>query len=233
VHWTNLVKIFLACFRSDPELGQVAGSRGKALGWLLGVTWLNHAHDPRTPGNLAWLGRTSRPRWPAFSRRGHVGVDIGFSRPYLKTMILALDLEGTLISSATICWPRPGLFPFLTWAWEAFERIVVFSAVPATVAGQICWDLAAEGEAPAWFADVPAFEAQAEKKDLARIGPLGRVLLVDDHAEYVLAAQKPWWVPIARFCPELGCGDPDVDDGELARVREDINFRLMGIARVF
>jgi hypothetical protein len=42
---------------------------------------------------------------------------------------------------------------------------------------------------------------------------------VDDNPDYVLDDQKPWWVPIARFCPELGCGDPDVDDGELARVR--------------
>jgi len=37
-------------------------------GFVPSTTWLNHAHDPRTSGNLARLARTSLPRWPAFEK---------------------------------------------------------------------------------------------------------------------------------------------------------------------
>ncbi|MGD9830135.1 MAG: hypothetical protein AB7E70_06365 [Hyphomicrobiaceae bacterium] len=43
--------------------------------------------------------------------------------------VLALDLEGTLISNAMSCIPRPGLFAFLEGCREMFARVVLFAAV--------------------------------------------------------------------------------------------------------
>ena len=50
-----------------------------------------------------------------------------FSR--LKPIVIALDLEGTLISNAVSQFPRPGLYSFLEYCQENFSRIVIFTAV--------------------------------------------------------------------------------------------------------
>ncbi len=68
--------------------------------------------------------------------------------------VLALDLEGTLISSAVSQFPRPGLRDFLAWALGNFERVVVFTSVRAEVAREVMATLVEYGDAPAAFADV-------------------------------------------------------------------------------
>jgi len=79
-------------------------------------------------------------------------------------MILALDLEGTLISSAMVCWARPGLLDFLEWAKTRFPKIVIFTAVPEDIARRIPADLAELGEMPAWFKDVPILMSLTSKR---------------------------------------------------------------------
>ena len=49
--------------------------------------------------------------------------------PSTPLHVLALDLEGTLISNAMSCIPRPGLFAFLEGCREMFARVVLFTAV--------------------------------------------------------------------------------------------------------
>jgi hypothetical protein len=46
-----------------------------------------------------------------------------------KQLTIALDLEGTLISNAVSQFPRPGLFTFLEYCHQNFDRSVVFTAV--------------------------------------------------------------------------------------------------------
>jgi NLI interacting factor-like phosphatase len=46
-----------------------------------------------------------------------------------KNLTIALDLEGTLISNAVSQFPRPGLFTFLEYCHENFDRLVMFTAV--------------------------------------------------------------------------------------------------------
>jgi hypothetical protein len=43
--------------------------------------------------------------------------------------VLALDLEGTLISNAASQIPRPGLYEFLASCQQLFQRIVIFTTV--------------------------------------------------------------------------------------------------------
>ena len=39
-----------------------------------------------------------------------------------RPRVLAMDLEGTLVSNAVSQLPRPGLYDFLEWAAATFER---------------------------------------------------------------------------------------------------------------
>ena len=48
----------------------------------------------------------------------------------MKPTILALDLEGTLISNAVSQIPRPGLHRFLEDVRSQFEELVLFTTVP-------------------------------------------------------------------------------------------------------
>jgi hypothetical protein len=46
-----------------------------------------------------------------------------------KYKVLALDLEGTLISNAVSIFPRPGLYNFLEFCHDTFDKIVLFTSV--------------------------------------------------------------------------------------------------------
>lgn len=130
--------------------------------------------------------------------------------------VLALDLEGTLISSAVSQFPRPGLRDFLAWALGAFERVVVFSSVRAEVAREVMATLVEYGDAPAAFADVEIVAWQGKLKDLGfvRGATPAEVLLVDDQERVIDPAQRDRWVAVAEW------DDPAVtDDRELERVR--------------
>ena len=47
-----------------------------------------------------------------------------------KYSVIALDLEGTLISNAISQFPRPGLYRFLEFCYRNFSRVVLFTSVP-------------------------------------------------------------------------------------------------------
>ncbi|ABC30146.1 hypothetical protein HCH_03396 [Hahella chejuensis KCTC 2396] len=68
--------------------------------------------------------------------------------------VLALDLEGTLISNAMSQIPRPNLHPFLTNCKQAFQRIVIFTAINEERFRKIAILLSDEGVAPEWFKDI-------------------------------------------------------------------------------
>jgi hypothetical protein len=142
---------------------------------------------------------------------------------------LALDLEGTLISNAVSAFPRSGLYDFLSFCREKFDRLVIFTSVPQATAIRIMGILAAEGSTPVWFADLDVFTCERHmQKDLGRIGHPGSVWLVDDQEAYILPGQRDQWVPIQEFMP------PFVqEDYELARVREALLESLDGMEDVY
>jgi len=71
-----------------------------------------------------------------------------------RPTVLALDLEGTLISNAMSQIPRPGLAHFLSQCKELFPRVVVFTTVKEELFRKIAGLLVEESVAPSWFADV-------------------------------------------------------------------------------
>ncbi|MCU1082908.1 NIF family HAD-type phosphatase [Stenotrophomonas maltophilia] len=128
----------------------------------------------------------------------------------MRPSILALDLEGTLISNAVSQIPRPGLYDFLEWAQAQFDRLVMFTTVDEARFRRIAALLASEGRAPAWFSELACTEWSGPTKDLTFVSPkLGDALLFDDHAAYVHPGQESLWVEVPLF----GSPYPLYDDG--------------------
>lgn len=139
--------------------------------------------------------------------------------------VLALDLEGTLISSAVSQFPRPGLREFLAWALGAFQRVVVFTSVRAEVARRVLATLVEYGDAPADFANVEIVAWQGKVKDLGFVNDAtpAEVVLVDDQERVVEPTQRDRWVAITEW------DDPAVtDDRELERVRSVLEAMRTG-----
>lgn len=118
-----------------------------------------------------------------------------------KYQVLALDLEGTLISNGVSQIPRPGLLSFLTACAHRFPRIVLFTTVPQprfrSIAAMLCQD----GFAPHWFPDMEYVEWSGPTKDLRYIRCVreGDVLLIDDCSDYVYPGQQSQWIQIPLF----------------------------------
>lgn len=72
----------------------------------------------------------------------------------MKPSILALDLEGTLISNAISQIPRPGLCRFLEDVRSHFSQLMMFTTVPEERFRSIADLLVREGSAPPWFASI-------------------------------------------------------------------------------
>lgn len=146
-----------------------------------------------------------------------------------RETVLALDLEGTVISNAVSQFPRPGLYAFLGFCREHFERMVLYTAVRDAVGEAIIRTLVAENTVPKWFLDVPFVRWDGHLKDLGNIPdarPCG-CLLIDDNRDYVVDDQVAQWIPIAKYespYPET--------DRELARVQQAIveRFRRADVA---
>ena len=136
----------------------------------------------------------------------------------MKPTILALDLEGTLISNAVSQIPRPGLHTFLIAARSLFERLVIFTTVPEDRVRKISELLLREGCVPAWFVELPYVQWSGKIKDLSFVTPtIGEALLLDDHGPYVKPGQEHLWVEIPLF----GSPYPPEDDGL------DVAYRLL------
>lgn len=118
-----------------------------------------------------------------------------------RPFVLALDLEGTLISNAMSQIPRPGLFDFLTRCQELFPRVVMFTTVKEERFRAIAKLLVEEKMAPEWFADIEYVNWQGETKDLNFIpgADIENTLLVDDFEKYVHPGQESRWLEIDYF----------------------------------
>lgn len=140
----------------------------------------------------------------------------------MRPTILALDLEGTLISNAISQIPRPGLFQFLESVHSQFDELVMFTTVPESLTQSIAGLLVREGSAPEWFSQLPYVQWSGKTKDLSYVCPrLGSALLLDDYGPYVHPGQEQFWVEIPLF------GSPYSDDDKGLKVAaEHLNERL-------
>ncbi|WP_142806923.1 NIF family HAD-type phosphatase [Stenotrophomonas maltophilia] len=118
----------------------------------------------------------------------------------MRPSILALDLEGTLISNAVSQIPRPGLYEFLQYAQGQFDQLVMFTTVDEMRFRRIAALLVSEGKAPDWFVQLAYTTWSGRTKDLTFVSPtLGEALLFDDHAAYVHPGQEVLWVEVPLF----------------------------------
>ncbi len=137
--------------------------------------------------------------------------------------VIALDLEGTLISNAVSQFARPGLSDFLDFCFHRFSQIHLYTAVGAGRCHEIIYNLVTRDLAPDWLSDVPFVEWDRKFKDLRNIPDvaLEQCLILDDNRDYILEEQRSQWIEIEKFEPPY----PD-SDRELERVRRLIDRRL-------
>jgi hypothetical protein len=129
---------------------------------------------------------------------------------FTRTRVIALDLEGTLISNAVSQIPRPGLYQFLEFCRDTFERIVIFTAVSEPLTRRIVDQLVLDGDAPPWFGrELEYVNWTGSYKDLGFIpgAIIEETLLLDDQEDYVLPEQKRFWISVPEFDPRHLPGD--------------------------
>lgn len=120
----------------------------------------------------------------------------------VSVKVIALDLEGTLISNAVSQIARPGLYDFLKECRLLCNRVVIFTTIKEEVFFQIAETLVAEGLAPDWFKEVEYINWSGATKDLNFIcnADPNQVVLVDDFGGYVCPDQIAQWVEIKQYC---------------------------------
>jgi hypothetical protein len=131
--------------------------------------------------------------------------------------VIALDLEGTLISNAVSQIARPGLLEFLDFCQAVVPRIVMYTSVYEVKFRDISKMLADERLVPEWFKTIEYVNWTGRHKDLTAIpsARVGRTVLIDDYEGYVLPEQKERWIPIRSYSAPYA-----EHDAELRRVRE-------------
>lgn len=132
-----------------------------------------------------------------------------------KLDVLALDLEGTLVSNAVSQIARPGLYEFLEFCRRVVPRLVIYTSVPEATVRDVIANLVADESAPGWFQDVECVRWNGSTKDLTVI-PRARVestVLIDDYEGYVLPSQRQQWLAVEPYSAPYAS-----DDKELERV---------------
>ncbi|MFA0562744.1 NIF family HAD-type phosphatase [Vibrio sp. 10N.222.51.C8] len=127
-----------------------------------------------------------------------------------KIKVIALDLEGTLISNAISQIPRPHLHTFLDGCLQITERVVMLTTVNEHRFREIAELLVSEGSAPAWFSSMEYIHWSGHKKDLSFVpnAETEAIILVDDVEAYVAEGQDSQWIEIEQFASPY----PDSDD---------------------
>lgn len=136
--------------------------------------------------------------------------------------ILALDLEGVLVTNAVSQFPRPGLMHFLNECRMLFgENICAFTTVNENKFREVANRLVINGHAPEWFASIRYIDWVGEHKDLRFVDDdINKVVIVDDYPPYVKTTQKHRLVQINQYLEPYTHEAPDLTDTEFERVIE-------------
>ena len=142
-------------------------------------------------------------------------------RPRIRTV--ALDFEGVLVSNALSLFIRDGVRELLEGLRTLRLDVVIYSSAPPHALGAAIDLLISGGAAPSWYGELPRVYAADGVKDLTRIDPDWRtVLLVDDQERGVVPIQRDQWIRVKEW--EM----PYDPDGELLRVLECVEARVGG-----
>lgn len=153
------------------------------------------------------------------SRKQITRSELQFPRLEERPKIIALDLEGTIISNAMSQFSRPGLYPFMEFCLSHFEHVVIFTAVNESRAVSIVEYILEENEIP--NGDYPYVKWKGEWKDLKWVQAvyptysIDEMVLVDDLIEYVKPSQFGQWIEIENWKSPY-----DGNDEELYRIMD-------------
>lgn len=161
-----------------------------------------------------------------------------------STTVIALDLEGTLVSNAASQFPRPGLAGFLEFCRKVFTHVVIFSAVRPQRVREVLHNLVGREDVPEWVGELPivpwsmhqdtykesgsSLILSPEYKDLQFVQEMyddvgmDWIWLVDDDKAWIAPGQESQWIPIK-------CWDykNPVMDLELQRVQDKITKEML------
>ncbi|WP_297807365.1 NIF family HAD-type phosphatase [uncultured Methylophaga sp.] len=143
----------------------------------------------------------------------------------MSNLILALDLEGVLITNAISQFPRPGLRQFLTQCEEVFghENICIFTKVPERRFRVIASTLVKENNAPRWFENIRYIDWVGEHKDLRFVhDDIEKVIIVDDYPPYIKQTQKHRLIQTQEYKQPYTHAMPDITDKELEFLAEKL-----------
>lgn len=115
--------------------------------------------------------------------------------------VIALDLEGTLISNAMSQIPRPGLFSFLEGCKAITERVVIFTTIKEDRFRKIADLLVEENTAPEWFRAIEYVNWEGDTKNLKfiRDSEISSSVLLDDFHIFVHPGQERQWIEVKQF----------------------------------
>ena len=151
---------------------------------------------------------------------------------------IALDLERTLITNVINRRARPGLYQFLRFCLDNFEKAVIFTGTSGETAQDVLLDLASKNLIPADFMErTQIIDWEGDYKDLRFITGFepDEILIVDDFKEYILPEQISQWIPIPRYEPagekpwiltEAKEPSQDDPDNQLVIIEEILKQRL-------
>ena len=147
-----------------------------------------------------------------------------------KQFVIALDLEGTLISNGMSQFPRPGLRRFLEKLGSLDVEIMVYSTLSIDVIDGVLSNLSNDGAIPHWFLNcrrVPWRGGCKSVHDATLSGDNRIVMLVDDYEGYVCPGEEDYWIEVPTF------SSPYQEGSEvLQRVLHKIEALLSGVRKV-
>lgn len=141
----------------------------------------------------------------------------------MGNVILALDLEGVLITNAISQFPRPGLMPFLSQCEGLFgrENICIFTTVDEKRFRDIARRLVSDELAPEWFSEVRYIDWVGEHKDLRFVDDdIENVIILDDYPPYIKQTQKYRLIEVNQYLEPYTHAMPDMSDTEFVRLIE-------------
>ena len=157
-----------------------------------------------------------------YELKDHLGNERSVISDLKTPKVLALDLEGTLVTTAVSMLPRPGLYEFLEYCKGRFERIVMMTSVPRDWFEKVRDVLLKNEEAPPWFIRVKYINyADREESNFGEFKDLRCIpncneheaILIDDMEWFIRESQKDRWIEIKPF-------NGEEDDREFERIIE-------------
>lgn len=147
----------------------------------------------------------------------------------MKDTILALDLEGVLVTNAISQFPRPGLMQFLCQCESLFgqDNICIFTSVHEEKFKEIAHTLVRENLAPEWFPTLRYINWVGEHKDLRFVDEdINKVIIVDDYPPYIKQTQKHKLIEISQYLEPYSHESPDFTDNELEALLVKLRLKI-------